>query len=458
MSQAEKIRNAFHKLLRDNFRSGFDPASIIDRKKFGRAFCSLHNLESFDAEESDLKAEAIRSCLEWQAKFYAIDDKAWEQIKGLFKELRQNGTNLVNVEVLFKKFAPKFLELGIISADILKVYLRQQIGSPKLPNYLRLDSQKGIESEFAQKLAEVSYLPQKEIAELFPYLSAADATHWAERVLHFSTLRNGDIYLPSSVIFDDSELAREMTKIKKAITEQGYFFVSQLDLSKSRANCADFPDTLFITELEKKFEEANLVLNGKIISSRNDKKQLSKMIGAYCQNQEKFTLGDIQIMFGEHLPSSYSSWFNSICIRNAIQTDFDNFVSFKSVNFDIDAIDTAIDQIYERKLFTIVSFNKYDLLPIINDFEWNKYILQSYLLNFSKIFKFIPPAPNRKCIGIACHRNIESKNYHQLAAIMAITAGIPPNFERLASYLIREGVYANFVPGTVLRILKLMSN
>lgn len=76
VNHTDKLRESFHGLLRANFRSGFDPASIIDRKKFARAFCSLHNLESFEPDEALLRAEAGRACLEWEGKYYAMDDNA----------------------------------------------------------------------------------------------------------------------------------------------------------------------------------------------------------------------------------------------------------------------------------------------------------------------------------------------------------------------------------------------
>lgn len=126
MGQDEQIREAIHGLLRENFRSGFDPASIIDRKKFARALCAAANLDAFEPDEVWLREEARRACLEWDGKFYAMDNRAWKYIAGLFETLRQEGGNLVNVDVLFTKYGAEFLKLGIISAGLLKEYLRQK--------------------------------------------------------------------------------------------------------------------------------------------------------------------------------------------------------------------------------------------------------------------------------------------------------------------------------------------
>lgn len=98
MPLREKLRESFHPILRDNFRSGFDPASIIDRKKFARVFRSLHRLESFEPDEELLRVEAFRSCLQWEGKFYAIEDSAWDYIESLKENLRQAGECLINLE------------------------------------------------------------------------------------------------------------------------------------------------------------------------------------------------------------------------------------------------------------------------------------------------------------------------------------------------------------------------
>lgn len=372
--------------------------------------------------------------------------------------MRKDGTNLVNVDVLFGKYSAEFLKFGIITPALFRLFLQQKLGGKRINKFVRLDSKMEIAGEFTRKLADITSLPQDEFGRLFPFLAAEDVASFAGKALNFATLRNGDIYLPSAIEFDEAEWQREIAKIQKDIAEQGYSFYSQLDLSKTRANCAGLPDEAFGRELEKKLAESSLALRGQIISTAHEKKQLSQVIGSFCNKQDKFTFGEILMAFGEFVPRSYSSWCNSICLKNAIQVDFDNFISFKSLEFDIDATDSCIYKIYGDNIFTVCSFKEYHLLPDLEGYRWNKYLLQSYLLNFSREYIFIAPGFNRQCIGIARHKSIKWNNYHHLAAIMAKKAKIVAEPEKLGAYLVGSGIYATRRPEAISAIMNLMTD
>lgn len=131
--------------------------------------------------------------------------------------------------------------------------------------------------------------------------------------------------------------------------------------------------------LREKFSFNNAIISRKGISISSldcySKLCSSKSITTISELKKLSSLLKLPIPFGQVL---------SECVRIDEQT----FVRKDKIAFDISAIDTFLNAKIKDEYLPLLDFEGYDEMPEIS-YEWNGYVLESYLQQYSKEFKLV---------------------------------------------------------------------
>ncbi len=124
--------------------------------------------------------------------------------------------------------------------------------------------------------------------------------------------------------------------------------------------------------------------NGAVISLPQDKFEMSDIYRLYASHHPSFSAENIYNLSKELDTVIYFGAIYDVSVR----VSHDLFVSKNNMDFNVDAIDKAIESFMTKDYIPIREIDSFLLFPNVG-YEWNEYLLESYIYSFSKSFTLL---------------------------------------------------------------------
>lgn len=121
-----------------------------------------------------------------------------------------------------------------------------------------------------------------------------------------------------------------------------------------------------------------------VISSPKDQFAMRDIYQLYAEHHVQFTADEIYNLSKDLDTVIYFDALSEISVR----VNHDLFVSKEQICFDIDAVDKAIGSFMAKDYIRIREIDSFLAFPN-SGYEWNEYLLESYLLSYSKKYKLL---------------------------------------------------------------------
>ena len=126
------------------------------------------------------------------------------------------------------------------------------------------------------------------------------------------------------------------------------------------------------------------IFEGAVISLPKDKYAMKNVYQLYAKHHDEFTADDIYNLSKELDTVIYFDALTKVSVR----VSHDLFVSKKIINFDVEMIDKTIESFMSKDYIRIREIDSFLAFPYVG-YEWNEYLLESYLLSYSKNFTLL---------------------------------------------------------------------
>lgn len=382
-------------ILIKDFRRGFRPRSIMDRKRF----INLYE-EQFGETLSD--DEAVSRIT---ARTFAFDGRLFlpkavvnrDTAESLREYVEDYFTkkDILFYDVLFSSYKEQFNSL-IYSPEMLAAFIEHTfIGTPlffreKYFSYIQ-SAKPDISSEVIDYLIRMDRpCSYDEIYEALPHLKREDVYS----VLHYNS---PEILGNSKTEYFHIEVAhideREQT-ILEAYCERLLGSNKYITCNEIIERLPQIDEELY-ERCESRFTTLGLrriltyylrtkfdVMTG-VVTRKGEQMSIKEVFIDYAQKHPTFTVDDVQDLAGYTGTVPY--W--DAIYDNAVRINNKDFVSDEMIDFDIDAIDDAVAFYCEgyMPLAGIVDFMRFPSCG----YPWNIYLLQEYVYRFSKVFKLL---------------------------------------------------------------------
>lgn len=122
-----------------------------------------------------------------------------------------------------------------------------------------------------------------------------------------------------------------------------------------------------------------------IISPKGTSVDFTDLFRAFAAERDTFTLTDLEALAGElKLPIYWESTYAG----GAVRVSKTEFVNKRLIHFDVDAIDTALGDFCPDDYLPLMSVSSAMMMHLPPcGYRWNGYLLQSYVFDFSKVFR-----------------------------------------------------------------------
>lgn len=124
--------------------------------------------------------------------------------------------------------------------------------------------------------------------------------------------------------------------------------------------------------------------NGAVISRPENHYEMRDIYQLYAKHHPTFTADDIYNLSKELDTVIYFEALSEVSVR----VSHDLFISKEMIPFDTDAVDRAINSFLSKDYIRIREIDSFLIFPNVG-YEWNEYLLESFLLSYSKKFALV---------------------------------------------------------------------
>lgn len=197
--------------------------------------------------------------------------------------------------------------------------------------------------------------------------------------------------------------------------------------------------------------------NGPIITRRGCEINRNEVFGQFAKERERMTYDELKSFADEMETQIY--W--DAVISEMVRLNAEEFIRKDMVEFDTTAIDDVLDGMCDGEYVPLKEINLFLSFPNIG-YQWNSFVLESFLFNFSRSFRLVHTCFGKKdTCGAMVRAESAINDYDALITDVLARAGREFTEGSALNYLVEQGYQAKRSYkgiGNVLRTVKLTSS
>ena len=426
-----RIEASILDVIAHHFPNGFQPDSIIDRKKLFRLYEEEN--EKGIPDGFDIKA-LLNSCgIAVGKKVYVLSKEAKYKICSTINSLFTTGNKVLFYYLLLK--LPIFEECHIYEVSTLKELVRMLLPNAAYEkHYMCSHFGLSVLQEIVDAYGHDIKLTYSQIQKRKPYLDL-DSIKWELSYSDKFVWDESETYAQAHLIkLADTDILEIQSEFLPEVESQGFATMLNLSLADS---CALNPgvsyyavrEVMYLRHMSGKYSK-----NGLIVTRIGETKTSYEVLCEYCRSLEKATLEEIN-RYGQALLGNQPTTIVSAAIHNMVRVDRTTFVNDAAVDFDVDAIDRAIEQFVGAKIIPLKNITSFTAFPEVEGHSWNLYILDCFLRRFSKKFSMNGSPAQTNIVGAVCPKEIRFDSYTDAMAYAAVQDGVEMSENTISDYL-----------------------
>lgn len=371
-------------ILKTQFPSGFKFNSSIARKQLRRAIGE----DQIRYITDDQLVKALREItVERGEKFFLPytpeQQKLIDEIQATVDEILSRGYSCVYVDKLFERYSDRLMSTARINS-VLELMERQGweknvLGTPNIG----ADVQKFFSTEhrpitLSELERELWFIP-------FEKLKTAASASLQVVAIKPDTYMDIDAFpLDADERLRAEELIKNALQSVPSITLEECRRIICKEFPRVERETADYTTQGFGGVMRGLFGR-KFSFNRNLVSAANEIVSKRQLFIDYCNEREEFTLDELQA-FAEEINSQIE--FKSVR-KVAVRISATQFIRRDQIHFNVEAIDEGLNKlIVDCRSIKSLAMHFKELPPLFG-YEWNEYILESYLFCFSEQFELI---------------------------------------------------------------------
>jgi len=441
--QESKYLNAVLYILNKKYRYGFrfnSPIEIIRFRQFGE-------MEDFELPESDelLKNIIIKAGFVFEDRVYIISEETYQELDAIIDSIVNDGNKVIFYNSLYDHYADWMSEHSILSQEVL----RELICKSKCHYYVgknfftygeKFTEIEAIVSELKRIWGDALLLTCNTMSTRLPMIPLDKIKHAISCSIDFVWNSEGTYALLDNIIITDYESDAIFTYAQSTCESIGYAPLNDVPLGSIAEVNYELSNTAIYTAIYNKVLWNNFYLNGKILTLSKSTISTVSLIKSYCKNQNECSLTKLVEKVMELTGGTNRQYALEAAYDVMIRVDMDQFIAERFVHFDVDSIDSVLDELIGDSFNSIRSVTTFALFPFCGQ-SWNYYLLESYCYRFSKKYRLNIMNFNDKNAGIISQKTC-NMTYKEMLSVAASCADIELTSESVGAYLFSNGYTA----------------
>ncbi len=417
-----KIR--YLSILEENFEDGFRFGKTIDKNRFRIYYSEKYGQDLEDSDEQLVATLMSIGSVRDDRIFVNADSKQSDILSEIVNTVISTfsaGASCIYLDCLFDCFQDKLVEdLHIYSVEALETVILAQNQRNYFKKYGFLccgdrepDPQGDVTQYMRNSLSPVSYSTIEKDIWFIPLDKIKQILINTPEIVNVDT--ETYFYTPNLPV-SEVELQKIAELIHKSLLQRSYISDVELtDLIEEHlpsviVNTADYPmwgrRNALAYLLRDKFS-----FRGAIISNKGEELSMSEVFVDFCKRMSHLSLDELKAFANELQTCIYWDSVYSEMIR----INQHQFVNKAQIQFDTNKIDDLLDNLISGKYLSLKSINNLFLHFPALTIKWNGYVLESFLVNYSKKFCLLHASFSATdCCGAIVRRSSGFSDYRAL--------------------------------------------
>ena len=438
-----KYTEAVTQILSAKYKYGFRIGSAIEMMKI-RNYAEAMNLELPESDE-ELEKEINTAGVDIDGRVYVFSEEFLDELGSIVDETFQIGVIVIFLNSFFEKHEEWLEEKHIASESLLKEVLKLcrpslYFGQNIITKGERMTEHEAVVSEIHRVAGSEAVIWVTDVAEkliYIPYdkilwsLSASDEFVW---------ISDGKYFCMRHFIHSDEDTEEILNFVSEECASKGYASITDIPMGGIPEENFELSATALCSAIYNAILKDKYYLNGKILTADPNGVDITVLLEAYCQDRDECTVTEMMDR-AEELTGNSNKQYSIIALYNKlVRADADRFVSEKHVNFDVDRIDSLLEEVVGSRFAPIRIVSTFALFPACG-LSWNHYLLESYCYRFSRKYRLSVLNYNDKNAGMIASSEL-SLAYNEMLSEAAAAANIELTPETVGEYLFTNGFTA----------------
>ncbi len=401
LSGYQKHLGLIRQVLAQNFPRGYRMGSAIEMKRYRVAYKSLYG-RNMTFSDDTLEGYIRNAGFVYDGKVYLIEKVMPSQTLEAITQFIDNTFSIERSYIFFKNlydhFKDDLLETMIADEEMLKLYLQSLGKHHWYFNKKFISSRPNTSVSVKDELVDFvknacRVVTYDEVIRALDFLPKDKVDHeWGtNNDIFISNGRNEKFHIDTFYVTEQQ--LNEVSYLITTALETSPFVSADALLEEIRLHVPDvFSNNVEISNIGLRNAFANRLANryafrNNLISSLKDAFDGPAAMVAYAKSKGTFTMTEAVAM--ANLIGGAVNFYLEKIAEVSIRVDEDHFVPKEAVHFDSDGIDKALDVLTSGTFTPIANITLFESFPSCGEYPWNPRLLESYLLNTSKRYRYI---------------------------------------------------------------------
>ncbi len=427
-------KDEFIRVLMTRYQSGMQFDSI-DLENFRDTYSNL-----FDKELTFSDEELVRR-LKYCGIFYKdrlfpaegiIDNTTRDKLFAYIENSFAAGNKVLYYKSIYSDMSDAFTYcFSLTDEKMLQAFIEFTADNGRFYFYSNyMSTEKGIKIDPSREIADFMLAAGKPLSyeEVYSGLShISNDVIYREIQVNPCFLRNEKEHYFHIDIFEFSadDADRISTLISKEIDENGYAIWSRVFAEIQEQMPIFLENNLYLSSLGIRnalsyYMNDRFNFEGEVISSHDKSLNMADVFSLYGKHHAPFSYDDI-CAFSREIGSII--YFDALA-EETVRVSRELFVSKENVNFDAEAVDAALETYLSSGYILVKDVDSFLVFPNVG-YEWNEFLLESYLHNYSKKFALINNGSSLNNVaGAVVKKNGEYTQFVDVCAHALAESGI----------------------------------
>lgn len=432
---------AINLVLTEKFTNGFRYSNEIERGRLRRLTTERLSKEII-LDDDEIVSYIRTQGTEFAGKIYVVSKDTKEHIYQLIEEYFQCGA----VAIFYAEFYAKH-ELWLLDASIVSEEMLNEVLRANFRNFNFTQTYFGkindsvynvLQSEILRVWGDDILLTYEALAERLAYIPKYRIEQHLGQNNDFIWNAKGEFTHISKVDIAEHEKREIASYIESEIRTHGFASISDVSLDEIfdrnyELSITAIHNAVYFICLADKY-----VKNGKIITRKGENIDALHITKEYCKTIDRCTLDDL-LDFERDLTGECHRWVSMQAGYDVlVRTDENTYVAERYIQFDIAAIDTAIEYyLYGGEYTPLQSVTTFAMFPHCGQ-AWNLFLLESYCRRFSDDFRFECLSVNSKNAGVIVRKQ-SRLSYADIMADAVAKSDVSLVAQPVLNFLVESG-------------------
>lgn len=432
-SLSPEIRKRILSSVSEYFPHGIRPASIIDINKLKRVYQSKFG-EDVPAD-INMVSLLMSGGLKSGEKVHFLSEDQQQSLRNLIMDIIRSGHRVIYYSELLSLHGELFEACHIYESPLMKTVLQSILPGCIYKAEWLLANQKANEiEEITEAFGADVILTYQQLKNRCPYLTMSAIKLALSRSDRF-VWSSPETYAQVDLIeLDPAEISDIVNRIFPLIREDGYFSLAQLPIEESCGLNPQVSSSAVRDAIYNRYMSNEFTRNGLIVKRQGIHLTTYQLMETWLKGLDQVTLTEVEDyeceLTGHHAMLGIIAASNTM-----VRIDHDHYVSDASIQFNVDAVDYAISLFAGNRIIPITAITSYTSFPDVPGYNWNLYLVESFLRRFSKRFTIDGSPAQMSYVGGISSSDRHFANYEDRLAHAIIQDGITLTEEAIGRYL-----------------------